>query len=73
MPLSESDIQAAIDKIDNAIAAGAVLASLTFADQTFTFRSIDDMLKARAHFASLLAVATTSTSGYRLAATSKGA
>lgn len=71
--MTEAEILAAIEAIDRAIAAGVVLESLEFAEQTFTFRSIEDMLLARRHFASLLATIATSTSGYRLAATSKGA
>ena len=72
MAYSEAEIQAIIDKIDAAISSGSALQSIAFADQTFTFRTIDDMLKARAHFAGLLSTAVPG-SGYRLAATSKGA
>lgn len=64
--------QADLDAIDTAIAGGAVLQSLTFADQTFTFRSMDDMLKVRAVIAQSLA-AVAGKSAHRLAATSKGA
>lgn len=72
--MTVDEIQAAIDTIDRAIAAGAVLESLEFAEQVFTFRSIDDMIKARRHLASLLSIVSTPSAGnYRLAATSKGA
>jgi hypothetical protein len=64
--------QADLDKIDAAIATGAVVEEMTFADQTFRFRSIGDMLKAREHIASLLLEAEGSAPTYRLAATSKG-
>jgi hypothetical protein len=64
--------QADLDRIDAAIAGGAVLKSMTFADQSFEFRDMSDMLKARALIASSLATAAGG-SGYRLAATSKGA
>lgn len=70
--MAYTDVQAAIDAIDTAIAGGAVLESMTFADQTFVFRSIDDMLKARAHFVGLLQTSVGTARGYRLAATSKG-
>lgn len=64
--------QADLDKIDAAIAGGAVVQSLTFADQSFTFRSIDDMLKVRALIAGALALTASPSSGYRVAATNKG-
>lgn len=64
--------QADLDTIDAAIASGAAVQSLTFGDQSFTFRTIDDMLKARALIAQSLN-AGTGGSSYRLAATSKGA
>lgn len=59
--------QSDITTLEQAIAKGAVLQSITFADQTFTFRSLDDMLK-------LLTVMKQSVAGSRtrLAATSKG-
>jgi len=64
--------QADLDKLDAALAAGGAVQSLTFTDQTFTFRSIDEMLKLRAVIqAALNAAAGTSTTS-RLAATSKG-
>jgi hypothetical protein len=65
-------IQAAIDAIQAGIAGGSVLQSMRFADQEFVFRSMDDMLRALAYFQGLLVVSEGS-SGYRLAATSKGA
>ena len=33
------------DKLKAAIAAGGIVQSMTFGNQTFTFRSMDDMLK----------------------------
>ena len=72
--MTDAEIQAAIDAIDQAIADGAVLQSFTVAGQTFEFRSIADMLRARAHFVALLAVAAGTTSNrFRFAQTSKGA
>lgn len=70
--MAYTDVQAAIDAIDAAIAGGAVLESMTFADQTFVFRSIDDMLKARAHFVGLLQAESGTVVRRRFAATSKG-
>lgn len=64
--------QADLDKIDAAIAAGAPLQSMTFADQEFVFRSMDDMLKARALIAQALNAAAGTPTTHRLAATSKG-
>lgn len=61
--------QADIDTIRTAIAQGAMLQSLTTASgETYSFRSMDDMLK-------LLAVMEASVNGgrTRYAATSKGA
>lgn len=60
--------QTDIDNLRAAIAAGGVLQSMTIDNQTFTFRSIDDMLK-------LLAVMEGNLAGgsrTRYAATSKG-
>lgn len=45
--------------------------SMTFADQTYTFRSLDEMLRLRAVMAAALAAAAGG-SRNRLAATSKG-
>jgi hypothetical protein len=64
--------QADLDKLDAALAAGGAVQSLQFADQTFTFRTIDEMLKLRALIQSALNAAVGSSTGYRLAATSKG-
>jgi len=64
--------QADVDKLKTAIANGSVVESMTFADQTFTFRSLKDMLALLGVMqAEVNAVAGASTS-YRLAATSKG-
>jgi len=62
--------QADLDKLDAAIANGGILQSLTFSDQTFQFRSIDEMLKLRAVMAQAL---NSQATNHRLAATKKGA
>jgi hypothetical protein len=63
-------VQADLEKLDAAIASGGVLQSMTFGDQTFSFRSIDEMLKLR----SVMTQSVNSrTGGHRLAATGKGA
>jgi hypothetical protein len=64
--------QADLDKLDAALAAGGALQSMTFGDQSFTFRTIDEMLKLRAVMQQALNAAAGTPSGYRLAATSKG-
>jgi hypothetical protein len=64
--------QADLDALDAAIAGGAVVQSMTFADQSFTFRSIADMLAVRALIAAFLATDSGGTPSYRVAATSKG-
>lgn len=65
--------QADIDKLKTAIAGGAVLQSMTFGDQTFTFRSIEEMLQVLALMQQEVNAAGGTPKGYRLAATSKGA
>lgn len=60
--------QADVDKLDAAIASGGVLSSLTIDGQTFTFRSLDDMLKLRA----VMQQALGNAKNYRVARTSKG-
>jgi hypothetical protein len=60
-----------IDALKAAIAGGSVLQSMTFGDQTFTFRSMDEMLQALAQMQADVSVATGSGRS-RLAATSKG-
>lgn len=62
--------QADLDKLDAALASGAAVQSIAFADNTVTFRSIDEMLKLRAVMVAALASQRNSR---RLAATSKGA
>jgi hypothetical protein len=54
--------------IDAVIAKGEL--SVQFADRTVTYRSIDQLLKARAVIAAQVDAATRP--GFRLAATSKG-
>jgi hypothetical protein len=63
--------QADLDRIDRAIADGGIMQSITFADQTYTFRSLDEMLRLRAIIAGALNAAA-GTSSTRFAATSKG-
>ena len=65
--------QADIDKLKAAIAGGAVLQSMTFGDQTFTFRSIEEMLQVLSLMQQEVNAASGTPKGYRLAATSKGA
>jgi len=64
--------QADIDKLKKAIADGGALQSIQFADQTFTFRSLDEMLKLLALMEGEAATAAGTSKSYRLAATSKG-
>ena len=61
-----------LDKLDAAIAGGSALQSIQFADQTFTFRTLDEMLKLRAVMTASLSTASGTSTAYRLAATSKG-
>jgi len=61
--------QADLDKLDAAIADGAVIQSMTFGDQTYTFRSLDDLLKLRSL---MQLVVSGSKSKRRLATTKKG-
>jgi hypothetical protein len=65
--------QTDIDKLKTAIAGGAVVQSMTFGDQTFTFRSIAEMLQVLALMQQEVNAGTGSPQTYRLAATSKGA
>lgn len=58
-----------IDRLKTAIANGAVMQSMTFADQTFTFRSMAEMLQLLA----LMQREVAGGSRSRLAATRKGA
>jgi hypothetical protein len=63
--------QADIDTLKAAIASGSVLQAITFGEQTFTFRTIDEMLKVLAVMQGEVSTAT-GTGRSRLAATSKG-
>jgi hypothetical protein len=65
--------QADIDKLKAAIAGGAVLQSMTFGDQSFTFRTMDAMLQVLALMQQEVNATSGTPKGYRLAATSKGA
>ena len=60
------------DKLKAAIADGAVVQSLAFANQTITFRSLDEMLKLLALMEQEINAAAGTATSYRLAATSKG-
>lgn len=40
--------QADLDALDAAIKGGGVISQMSFGEQSFTFRSLDDMLKLRA-------------------------
>jgi hypothetical protein len=50
--LTAAQIQAHIDAIDAAIASG--VRSVQFSDRSTTYRSVDEMLTARAHLVGLL-------------------
>jgi len=66
--------QADLDRLRQAIADGGMVQSMTFGEQTFTFRSIDDALKLAG--AMERAINASSASGQpttRYGATSKGA
>ena len=60
--------QADIDQLDAAILGAGPVQSMTVAGQTYTFRSIEEMVKLRA----LLVQRLAGSGSYRLAATSKG-
>jgi hypothetical protein len=62
--------QSDVDTLKEAIKNGAVLQSIQFADQTYTFRTMDDMLKLLSVMQGEVGSGARS---YRLAATSKGA
>ena len=65
--------QADLDKLDAAIAAGGAMQSMTFAGgDSFTFRSLDEMLKLRAIMQQALSATAGTGAAYRLAAFSKG-
>jgi len=64
--------QADLDALDRALADGGMVKSLTFADQTYEFRDLAEMLKLRAAMVQALMVDAGTSTSYRLAATSKG-
>jgi hypothetical protein len=64
--------QSDVDTLKAAIAAGRGARSITFADQTVTFHSIDEMLKLLAVMQADATATATSRTRTRLAATSKG-
>lgn len=53
MALTHDELDARIAAIDEAIARGEQ--SVQFSDRLVTYRSVDQLFSARAHFASLLA------------------
>jgi hypothetical protein len=57
-----------LEKLNAAISSGAAVGSIAFADQTYTFRSMDELLKLRAQ----MIQEVTPANRFRLAATSKG-
>jgi hypothetical protein len=61
--------QADLDRLDQAIAQGGIMQSIAFADQTYVFRNLDEMLKLRSVMAQALAQPASRT---RYAAHSKG-
>ncbi len=67
MPWTQSDI----DLLKAAIAAGRGARSITFADQTIVFHTVDDMLKLLAAMENDVAL-TAGRSRTRYGATSKG-
>jgi hypothetical protein len=71
--MTAEEIQAAIDQIRGWMAAGALVKSMTFAEQTFVFNDFSDM-EARLEYLEglLMTVNGTAAPGYRVAATSKG-
>jgi hypothetical protein len=58
-----------LDKLERAIAGGSGLQSLTLAGETFTFRSLDEMLRLRATMQQAI---KNQAHASRVAATSKG-
>ena len=60
--------QADIDKLDRAIAAGRGVQTISFADQTTTFRTVAEMKELR----QWMTREVNATRTYRLAVTSKG-
>lgn len=64
--------QSDVDALKAAIAAGRGAQSISFADQTVTFQSIDQMLKLLAVMTADVVATATGSSRTRYAATSKG-
>lgn len=69
--MTTAEIQAAIAKLDEEIGVTGSVQATAFEGQTTTFRSMDDLLKLRAHYERLLK-ATDGESTTRYAAISKG-
>lgn len=61
--------QTDIDTLKAAIASGSIVKQITFADQTMTFRSVDEMMTLLA----IMQREATGGSGTRYVAVSKGA
>jgi hypothetical protein len=61
-----------LDKLDDAIKSGSGLQSMTFGDQSFTFRSLDEMLKLRALMEQQVNTTAGTSRSHRFAAVSKG-
>jgi hypothetical protein len=64
--------QSDVDTLKAAISTGRGVRSITFADQSVTFHSIDDMLKLLSIMEHDVAAQSSQTRTHRLAATSKG-
>jgi hypothetical protein len=64
--------QGDIDTLKAAMATGRGVRTLTFADQSITFHSVDEMLKLLSVMEHDVAAQSSKARGYRLAATSKG-
>lgn len=70
--MTVSEIQQAIAKLEAGIANSAVVKSMTFGDQSFTFRDVDEMRAVLGDLRNQLAQAQGKSSS-RLASFSKGA
>lgn len=69
--MTAGEIQAAIDTLDAQIAAAGSVQATSHADQSTTFRSVDELRKLRADLVRQLNAAS-GTSSTRYVATSKG-
>lgn len=64
--------QADIDKLDAAIAGSGSMQSMTFGDETYQFRSLEEMLRLRKIMTDSVNAASGASGTSRLASTSKG-